>query len=102
MCAGFSFAITDPASATGGTAPGDLDPTFGTNGIAMQAVPAPGYSGSGFQGSAATRDPSGRFVLAAGAMNVVAGFVIMVMGAAGAALMFMYRCDLRLPCFFRI
>lgn len=69
MCAGFSFAITDSASATGGTDPGDLDPTFGTNGIAMQGVPAPGYSGSGFQGSAATRDPSGRFVLAAGATS---------------------------------
>ena len=54
------------ASAVGGAAAGDLDPTFGTGGLTTQFPPGPpfNYEVSGFSGGAVATDAAGRFVMA--------------------------------------
>jgi len=64
LLAGFSLAVANTASAAG-SGPGDLDPTFGSNGVTVQPAPGADYSGGGFQGSGAAIDSSGRVLVAA-------------------------------------
>lgn len=71
ITAGGLVALAAPAAAAG-PGPGDLDPTFGTAGVTVQAAARSGYSGSVFQNSGAAVDSSGRFVVA-GADNGPAG-----------------------------